>query len=349
MKKNKQKKYVPNFIDRTTLKRLKILIIISTFLCLVCELLPSVFDICKIFNYNPVIVFIQPHKDFIVNLLLGCIGSAVISYFMLYISCKIKEQENIATISVSIKNVISNFLMLYYILIDSINAKNIEDVDIYENSIETEKRLLLGSIKELFDNYGRISTDNQIVNEVVDICKNKLLLMIKEIDIFLNVFQTFKSTDYKGIYSVDVFNDIYKVMYKNLNNNYCLNDVKEKFEKIAPNIIAGQETIEDFINSLQKYNETYDYISTHLFYVKEISTIFQKYSYKRKRDIIKDRKRLIIENVNKNIDFLDYGKKIVEDNIVWYLVNEKKMIVEEYKEYCIKEEFKKEGLDKINL
>lgn len=91
MSKNKQKKQPINFTDKITLQNLKWIILICLVISLLCEFVPSLFDICKIFGYNSFIIFLQLHKDFFTNIVLGCLGSAVISYIMLLIPHKIKE------------------------------------------------------------------------------------------------------------------------------------------------------------------------------------------------------------------------------------------------------------------
>lgn len=55
-------------------------------------------------------------------------------------------------------------------------------------------------------------------------------------------------------------------------------------------------------------------------------------------------KRLIIQNVYKNLDTLGYGKRADLSGTVMYLVGNKRMTLSEYQDYCIKKELKKFGI-----
>lgn len=81
------------FLDNITERKMKRIIIICILICLFCEFVPDMIDICKLFNYSKIIVLLQPHKDFFTNIALGCLGSAVISYLMIYIQIKVKEND----------------------------------------------------------------------------------------------------------------------------------------------------------------------------------------------------------------------------------------------------------------
>lgn len=132
MHKSKHKNHTTNFQDIITLQNLKWIIMICFILSILCEFLPSMLNICELFKYNSFIVFLQPHKDFFTNIVLGCLGSAVISYVILLIPCKIKEQEEINEISERLKRVISNFLILHSILGTITESKSFESNEVLE-------------------------------------------------------------------------------------------------------------------------------------------------------------------------------------------------------------------------
>lgn len=52
-------------------------------------------------------------------------------------------------------------------------------------------------------------------------------------------------------------------------------------------------------------------------------------------------RQLIIQNVYKTLDALEYGKKMDLSGTVMYLVRNKRMTLSEYQDYCIKKELKK--------
>lgn len=55
-------------------------------------------------------------------------------------------------------------------------------------------------------------------------------------------------------------------------------------------------------------------------------------------------RQLIIQNVYKTLDALEYGKKMDLSGTVMYLVGNTRMTLSEYQDYCIKKELKKFGI-----
>lgn len=55
-------------------------------------------------------------------------------------------------------------------------------------------------------------------------------------------------------------------------------------------------------------------------------------------------KEIIIRDVYRRLDFLEYGQKHYGAGIIYYTVNKKTMTVSEYQQYCIKKELKKFGI-----
>lgn len=279
MAKVKDNKQTRDFSDIITLRNLKRIIVICFILSILCEFLPSMFDICKLLNYNFLVVLLQPHKDFFTNIALGCLGSAVISYIMLYIPSKIKEKEEIREISVHLRSVISDFLILYAILEAITVTKSLEDKDFYINDIKTEKNKLYASIKDYLDYYGKITVNIAKVEEVAEICQNKLLFAIKEIDIFVNIFETYEKVDneYNNKYPINVFNESFKLLYDNLNRNYDLKDIRDKFASIVPPEIAAMKDIGQVTDSISDYINVNNNAVCHTYYAKEIYAVYKKY------------------------------------------------------------------------
>ena len=289
MNKRKQKRRFTNFADKITLQNLKYIIVICLVLSFLCEFVPSIVDICKFFNYNWLIVLLQPHKDFFINIILGFLGSAVISYIMLLIPEKIKRQEEREKISVYIKDVVSDFLILLSFIEFGVISKNIEDVKLLDEDIEIRKENLYKSIRNIVDYYEMNDVDNKLLDEIMDIVKNKLLVIIGEIDNFLSIHKSFENTNVNFEYPVNIYNDIFRVLYENLNEKYCLNEIKDKFTKIVPYEVVAFKDLKQVKYSIEKYKETSNNIQSNSFYISKLYSIYSKFGNERVKNILEER------------------------------------------------------------
>lgn len=285
MSKNKQKKNSMNILDIITQQNLRWVILICFVLSLLCEFLPSILDICKLFKYNSFIVFLQPHKDFFTNIILGCLGSAIISYIMLLIPQKVEEQEEKEEISIYLKQVISDFFILYSILYRITCSESFENSKLLENNIRTEKSNLCLHINSFLQYYEKTKYINiNRVKEVVNICQNKLLLAINEIDIFLNVYASLKSAGDESIYPISIVNEVYKLLYDNLEKNYDLKSISVMFSNIMPIEIAALRDVKEVEKSMLSYFDTKKNGLLHIYYATEICKVHQKDSYEESKD-----------------------------------------------------------------
>lgn len=270
---------VKKIMDKITLENLKKIIIICLIFSILFEFIPSIFNICELFNYCSFVIFLQPHKDFFTNIALGCLGSAVISYIMLFIPQKIKEQEKMKELSRLSKNVISDFIILYISLENIIKSESLDNTNSLERSIKREKEDLYTSIKNLVKYYEDANNgNNDKVEEIIDICQNKLLFAIKEFDIFFNVYDPIRNSDSKVVYPVNYIGEMYSKLYENLNRKFDLNGVKEYFLSIIPQEIAFMKSLSYVINSISNYNDEENSLKSHTYYSIEIMNINNKFS-----------------------------------------------------------------------
>ncbi len=280
MSKNKYKNRTTSFSDIITLQNLKWIILISFILSVLCEFLPSLFNICKFFNYNSFVMFLQLHKDFFTNIALGCLASAVISYIMLLIPHRIKEQKQKEEILLHREKVISNFLVLYTFIKELTTLENNEVVEIYIDKIKNENNNLYTSIVEFIEVYQRV--DNiQKCDNFLNICQDKILLLIKEIEVFFNVYETSEKVEFP----IEATNEIFKLLFDRLDNNYDLKKVKDDFENEIP---IPRALMKDKNKVSEDLKEIYDLVNTSnqvKFYSNEIFNIHMKYLHKEQEDL----------------------------------------------------------------
>lgn len=334
----KNNKKGTSFIDKITLQNLKWIIVICLILSILCEFVPSLFDICKLFNYHPIILFLQPHKDFFTNIMLGCLGSAVISYIMLLIPNKIKEQEEIEETSLHIKNVVSSFWRLYCVLESAKSQISVENLNCFEEKIELERDNLSKSLTNLY-NYKK---DNNINNEIIDNIVNKLFPIIKEVNIFIDVYKISKQQNNK--YPINLYNEIFSILLNELYKNYDLEELKQEFEKIVPYTIVLLESLKEIPYAIMEHDLITKEFNSSMFYTREIYNVYEKYGKEITKEILNNLKKEITEFINQNINLMNYGEKIMDGENITYIVNEKRMSIDEYKDYCINQELKKRGL-----
>ena len=138
------------FLDNITERKMKRIIIICILICLFCEFVPDMIDICKLFNYSKIIVLLQPHKDFFTNIALGCLGSAVISYLMIYIQIKVKENDKKENLETHFRNIISEYYIIFYGLENVEKNEHVNRIKGYikeaNNNIQMNIKSLLNSV-----------------------------------------------------------------------------------------------------------------------------------------------------------------------------------------------------------
>lgn len=275
--KNKKNK---NWIDSVTENDLKRIVIIGGILSLVFEFIPSIFNICEMFNYNIVIVFFQPHKDFIVNILLGLTASAFVSYIILYKSNKLKAEERQKIITDYMNKIIYKYNEIHNCLKFITNNKDDKNYSIQKDEeIKVKAQNLLILIQDYQKCNKEILTNDNIIDGFSKLCEENIIPLIEEIFIFLHVLNEYRKEN-KVNYDEDILNNLYISMYKFL-----------------------YENLTDYINCINKYLSENTSWDTIVFMAQvsldEISGIMLnqfKAEYKLKRQVIYNAK---LSQVNK--------------------------------------------------
>lgn len=209
--------------DNITLKKLKYIIILCSVACIICEFVPDILKSCKWFEFCSLFDLLQHHKDFFTNIALGCLGSAVISYLMLSIQYRIRENEKMASLDIYLKDVISKYWYLIIALMYSYEIKN-------------ENKDLQMAIGKFMNYYEEIAVYNKYLIEFVDIFSNKLIPLADEVELFMNSFCSLvNKKEIERLYSQEVYlgavKEIYKNFYKLLSEEFQLQKIDEKFNK----------------------------------------------------------------------------------------------------------------------
>lgn len=340
-----------NWIDRITEKDLKIAALFFGFLSLISEFFPSLFNVCKMFNYNIVIVFLQPHKDFFVNIFLGFTGSAFISYIILHKSNKLKKDEQQKIISNMMKKIIYKYSVIYNLLSSIIKDEDGKNYSIQKDEeIKLQTQNLLILIQDFQKCYEDSLINNKIIDDFSKFCEDKIMLFIEEIFDFLHTLNEYRKI--KTAYlEEDIFKKLNISMYKFLYENLAdyINSINKYFNDISPYdfmIFSAQVSYAELSEKMEDYFKTEFRAKRRAIYHAKLFQVDQDaFSEVKKREVEKIKKK-IISNVCDNLDLFSYGEKRIEEGQVLYIVNEEKMSVEKYKEYCIKKEFERRGLIK---
>lgn len=246
----KANKKLVDIINNITERNLKITIIVCFFLCLVCEFVPDMIDICKLFNHCKIIEFLQPHKDFFTNIILGCLGSAVISYIVLHIQIKTTNKEKQENLHICLRKTVSKYWDLIFAI------KNLHD-------IKNENKDLKTNIEEFLNYYKESDISNKYFEDFAEIFNSKLIPVVNEVEVFLNSFYMIvMEKEIIRLYNQEVYNkvieEIYDNLYKLLYEEYKLNEVDLKFANIyfvnSSLIDKLGNSIENIQNNLNERN-----------------------------------------------------------------------------------------------
>ena len=248
------------WIDKITEKGLKKAVLFFGFLSLFFEFIPSLFNICKMFNYNVLIVFLQPHKDFFVNVLLGFTGSAFISYIILQKSNKLKSDEQQKIISDLMKKIIYKYSEIYNLLntiIKDEDGKNYSIQKDEEIKMQTQNLLIL--IQDFQKCYEESLINNNIIDDFSKFCEEKIMLFIEEIFDFLHTLDEYRKM--RTVYDMDIFNKLNISMYKFLYENLAdyINSINKHFNDISPYdfmIFSAQVSFDELSEIMVDYFKT---------------------------------------------------------------------------------------------
>lgn len=347
MEKDKNDKINKFFLDAITQNRLKWLVILFIVLSFICEFFPSMFNICKIFNYCPLVVFLQPHKDFFTNIILGCLGSSIISYIVLQIPNKLIDEYQQKVLSDIIKKIIYNYVKMYNTLYNIIKKEDgrIYSIELEEN-FKMENQNLFVLIKELKKYKMEFDIKSEMLDKIVKLCDEKLIPIIQEINDFFYILETninlCEIKDDEILKKLKI--EMYVFLLENLKNNYNFDGIKEELTSIVPETVVGilqfyeiSKDMTDFLKLRTEYRNRLVYSSKFILVCQDAFEDAQK------EDIEKIKER-IINNVHNNPDSLKYGEKSMEGDKVVYIVNGKNMSTEKYKQYCIQKEFERRGI-----
>ena len=225
-KRKRKRKLLSQFSERNTLRMLRNIIIIFIIISIVFEFIPDVCNIYEIFDNHKFVAFIQTHKDFFINIILGCLGSAVISFFVLYISIKTNENEKKEILIELSKKTITEFLRL----ISYINEKPA----LQERNISVINSHISLQVDEFFDRFYQTAISNHIISELHFIM-SKIYIINNEVSIFFEELQ--KSNVLRGYMSKENYEKnikkVYKALYNVLNDEYSFDALLEKIDKLS--------------------------------------------------------------------------------------------------------------------
>lgn len=234
--------------DNITLKKLKYIIILCFVVCIMCEFAPDILCTCKWFNRC---TFLQRHKEFMINISLGCLGSAVISYFMLQIQIRTIEKEKKEKLNILFKKVVSRYWKLICAITKARYIKN-------------ENEDLKKTLEEFINLYEEADLADKYFEDFVIIFKNKLIPIINEVEMFLDSFHLMvNKEEIIKLYNQKVYDkvieQIHDRFYKSLNEKFQLQEINKKFVDINfanESLIEGLEKILETIHNssdIRKY------------------------------------------------------------------------------------------------
>lgn len=347
---HKNKKF-NNWIDRITENVLKRVVLFFGILSLVFEFIPSIFNICEMFNYNVVTVFLQPHKDFFVNILLGLTGSAFVSYIILHKSNKLKTEEQQKIITDLMKKIIYKYSEIYNLLNFIIKDKDSKNYSIQKDEeIKVKTQNLLIMIQDYQKCNKEILTNDNIIDGFNKLCEENIIPLIEEIFDFLHILNGYREIN-KVDYDEDILNDLhismYKFLYENLTN--YINRINKYLSDITScdsTVFMAQVSLDELSGIMVNYFNTEYKLKHQALYNAKLFQVDQEAVNKLQKRKVEKIKQKIIADVCDNLDLFLYGEKQIDEGKVFYIVNEEKMSVDKYKEYCIEKEFEKRGLTK---
>lgn len=267
-----------DFIDNITERKMKCIILLCVFLCLFCEFVPDMIDICKLFNYCKLIVLLQPHKNFFTNIALGCLGSAVISHAMLYIQIKIKENDKKEKIKVLFRNTLSEYYKIYYRLE---NIENNDMIDKVGEYIKESNQVLKTNLKNIIDMDINLD-DTQ--NELYKIFINELFSLSKEIKVFFDVLEEYNFSDIpkEEFYNKDFYFILLKAIYRDLfdilDEKFNLKVLNEKIITLCMPLNIPTKILEQNKKEIEDILESQKEAVSHLTYSNIINKTFQNVS-----------------------------------------------------------------------
>lgn len=352
MKKNKNHEVNQFFLDKMTEKKLKFIIIIFFMLSLMFEFSSTLFNTVEENKCYSVVCFWQLHKDFFVNITLGCLGSAIISYFILIIPNKINEKTTKKEISDICVEIVYIYLNMYAYLKHIIEGKEGAN---YSSEIENTIKLDNQTLSELIQDFKKSIIESNIedkkISNFIKVNEEKLTPMINDINIFFDVLEERKDYDEVKFNEDEIKKinmDLFQNLYNNLDSKYNFDDIKKKLTEFVPEldtleleITKQMKKIKELGNSLYRleYERRYrDFLI--ITYQKAAEESGRKIGENLKKKFYVIERDRIVREVNNNPDLYAYGKKIIEDGNIFYIVGEEKMSIEKYKKYCIDEELK---------
>lgn len=268
------------FLDNITERKMKRIIIICIFICLFCEFVPDMIDICKLFNYSKIIVLLQPHKDFFTNIALGCLGSAVISYLMIYIQIKVKENDKRENLETHFRNIISEYYIIFYGLE---NVGKNEYVNRIKGYIKEANNNIQMNIKSLLNSNENLNNNNQS-NELYEIIVHKILSISDEIKSFFDALDlySFEEIPNKEYYSEEFYlilmKEVYKRLFDLLEEKYNLKELNKRIDKLSISLNISSNILDDNMKKIKNISVTQKEITLSLTYSRIINEIFQNTS-----------------------------------------------------------------------
>lgn len=232
-------------LENITLKKLKFIIILCFVLCIICEFVPDILHACKWFDRYSFFAFLQHHKDFFTNVSLGCLGSAVISYFMLQIQIETIEKEKKENLKIILKKVVSKYWYLNFAITNSYDVKN-------------QNKDLQIAVEEFINYYDESGLSNKCYEDYIEIFKSKLIPIVNEVEIFLNSFNLMvKKEELIQLYNHQVYNkvvkEIYNSFYITLLEEFQLQEINKKLAKVN---FANDSLIEELEKILEMFHDS---------------------------------------------------------------------------------------------
>lgn len=268
------------FLDSITERNMKRIIIICILGCLFCEFVPDMIDVCKLFNYSKIVVFLQPHKDFFTNIALGCLGSAVISYLMLYIQIKVKESEKKENLEMHFRNIISEYYIIFYGLE---NVEHNEYTDRIKGYIKEANDNIQMDIRSLIKNNENLDKNIQS-KELYEIIVQKIYSISDEIKSFFDALDlyNFEEIPDKEYYSAEFYSilmkKVYKTLFDLLEQKYKLKELNKKIDKLSMPLNISSNILDENMKKMESISVTQKEITLSLTYSRIINEIFQTMS-----------------------------------------------------------------------
>lgn len=346
MNKQKQRKITSNFLDIFTMKKLRLIVLICLVLSFFCEFFADIINIHG-FSDDYLMIFLQSHKDFFVNILLGCLCSAIISYAILCIPQKLIETEKKEMIEKYYGDILNGCLVLNSTLSSSLYAKMSSRIVDFENVISLENTQLKDYIDKFLYYSEDLKIDNTKYDEMMKLCKKQLLPIVTEINIFFDSLKEYENIDMH--LTEKNIKEIQFLLYDNLNSKYNFQNIIKDIIHIIDEQNLPIKLLDDMLNKLLKKSSEDQDIHIKRDYMYKIYLIIEKSLDEHQLSILKEEKMQLIKYLDEHMDTLEYGVIINIDGEKMYNVNGKIMKPKEYREYCIDIKLKELGLVKIDI